>query len=141
MKSWCKINEISAEFKETFPEVVKGFAAMKYSRRLTAKTLGINYSYFRQLCTRFKLHQFFHTQRNQIDECRGKNVTGKRGWPKGKKRNKPIVYSDQEILQEIRKYPTMVKFQAYAKMHPSTVVRRFESWQKAKEAAGLRPVI
>ena len=78
-----KMIAIRYEYGEPFSAVVSGYADLGYSRRMTASVLGINLSYFRQLCTRFDLHKHFRPQVEMRRDCKG----GGKGWPKGKPRN------------------------------------------------------
>ncbi len=123
-----KIADIEAEFDESFSDVIKGFAIMGYSRTATADILEINLSYFRQLCKKYNLHRHFKKQKDMLPECRGKGVPRKRGgWPKGQKRPfKARKYTDQEILQEVARWPKFQEFQAWSFISPSTVSRRFK---------------
>jgi hypothetical protein len=89
-----KLIAVRKEYGESFVDVVKGFAAQGNSRTLTARTLGFNLSYFRQLCSRFDLHKHFKPQGEMRDECKQGNLTG-RGFPKGGARlylRAPIVH-------------------------------------------------
>ena len=72
-----KMMAIRKEYGEPFQEVVKGFAAMRYSKTATAQTLGFNLSYFRQLLTRFNLHDYFYPKgKEQNESCRAGNRPG-----------------------------------------------------------------
>ena len=129
-----KMALIRKEYGESFKEVVRGYAEMGYSRSFTASTLGINLSYFRQLCTRFDLHRHFKPQGQMRRECRqGTNSTG--GWPKGKPRPRPPRYSFDEILAEVRKYPVSTLFESMSHISVSTVHRQFGSFTNALRAA------
>lgn len=84
-----KMLRIRREYGESFCDVVKGYAELGYSRTLTAAVLGINLSYFRQLCSRFDLHRHYKPQGEMRRDCKG----GGGGWPKGRPRftrHKPI---------------------------------------------------
>lgn len=74
-----KLLAVRKEFGEPFVDVVRGFAEMGYSRRMTANVLNFNLSYFRALCTRFDLHRHFKPQGKMRRDCKGGGV----GWPKG----------------------------------------------------------
>lgn len=122
-----KIHQVRVEFGETFKDVVKGFAEMGYSRRATAEILEFNLSYFRQLCTRFDLHRYFKPQKDMRPECRAHG----KGWLTGKKRPfKPRKYSDEFLLEGVRKHPKYYEFMA-AVCHPGTVNYRFgKTWRE-----------
>lgn len=55
--------------------------------------------------------------------------------------------SDEELLEDLRRSAkalgrdtiTMAKYEEFGKTHPSTIIRRFGSWPKALELAGLQP--
>jgi hypothetical protein len=122
-----KVQQVRKEFDEPFRDVVKGFAEMGYSRSFTAKVLEINLSYFRQLCTRFDLHQYFKPQSEMLLECKPKG----KGWPKGKKRKRREKYSNNQLLYAVKKYPFYDEFILSAPMAASTVKRRFNvSWRE-----------
>lgn len=131
-----KVQQVRREFGESFREVVEGFAVMGYSRRATAAILEINLSHFRQLCDRFNLHQHFRAQKDMRPECRG----GGAGWPKGKKRDKPLRYSDEYLLSLMRRHDdlTFQTFEGLAPVSASTVQRRFGSWNNARRLAEAR---
>jgi hypothetical protein len=122
-----KVQQVRKEFDEPFRDVVKGFAEMGYSRSFTAKVLEINLSYFRQLCTRFDLHQYFKPQSEMLLECKPKG----KGWPKGKKQKRREKYSNNQLLYAVKKYPFYDQFILSAPMAASTVKRRFNvSWRE-----------
>jgi len=64
-----KMLRVRQEYGEPFVEVVKGYAKMRMSKRLTAKAMGFNLPYSRQLLTRFDLHKYFLPQKDQADIC------------------------------------------------------------------------
>jgi len=74
-----KMLQVRREYGESFCDVVRGYAELGYSRRLTAAVLGINVGYFRQLCSRFDLHRHFRPQALMRPDCKGRG----RGWPVG----------------------------------------------------------
>jgi len=104
---------------------------MGYSRRATAEILEINLSWFRQLCTRFDLHQYFKPRSEMRPECK---PAGK-GWPRGKHRNKPLKYTDEYLLEQVRKYGTYWETYWKAPVSASIIQKRFGSWRNAKRRA------
>lgn len=128
-----KVELIEAEFDEPFDEVIKGFAEMGYSRRAVAEILEINLSYLRILLRRRGLNDLFLPQSEMRRECRPPG--GRGGWPKGKPRNRPPRYSDEELLAEVRRYPNSTTFTAIADINISTIFRRFGTFRKARELA------
>ena len=127
-----KIHAIRAEFQEPFRDVVKGFALMHYSRRATAETLGINNSYFYQICTRFDLHRYF-VPANYLPICKPP------GHKKGKQIRQPQRYTDEELLAALRQYSQRITMKHYdtiqQKPCADTIIRRFGTWKKAKKIA------
>lgn len=82
-----KLIDIRKEYGESFVEVVKGFARMGYSMRLTYKTLGIGERRFYKLVARFGLRDLF-VKENYNEQCQWKGA----GWPKGKSRMNELRY-------------------------------------------------
>lgn len=134
-----KVQKIELEFNEPFADIIIGFAEMGYSRTLTAEVLGINLSYFRQLCKTYDVSHRFKPQSQQIDYCRGKGVS-RPGWPKGKSRTVSPRYTEEALLREIRRFPSKRKFELHSTISPATIIRRFGSWKQAKILACLRQV-
>jgi len=130
-----KVHQVRREFGEPFRDVVRGFAVMGYSRAATANILHFNLSYFRQLCTRFNLHQYFKPQREMRPECRGVGTTRK-GWPKGKKRPFRARYTNEYLLGLVARYPIYGDFMSWAPVAASTVTRRFRvPWREIVKMA------
>jgi len=116
-----KIYTVRYEFKESFHDVVKGLATIGYSRRAVADVLNFNLSYFREVCTRFNLHQYFKPQCDMLPECRSHG----KGWPKGKKQVRKPRYTDEYLLSVVKQYPGYSDFMSCAPVSISTVTRRF----------------
>lgn len=130
-----KMVEIRREFQEPFVDVVKGFAAMRYSKRATAQILGFNLPYFRTILTRFDLHQYFVPQAEQLPECRGGGSQAGTESAKRPNNRRPRAYSDEYLLRLVAKHPRANDFQSSTMIYLSTVRRRFGSWRKARELA------
>lgn len=131
-----KVHQIRREFGEPFRDVVTGFASMGYSRRATAEILEINLSYFRTcLLPRHAPGAPWKERRDLRDECKPRPSSG--GWPKGKKRDKPVRYSDEYLLALIRRHHDLTyhQFGNLAPVAASTIARRFGTWNKAREKA------
>ncbi|AJF08281.1 hypothetical protein GSUB_17545 (plasmid) [Geoalkalibacter subterraneus] len=124
-----KLRQIEEEYGESFEEVVKGFAEMRYSRRRVASILGLNLSYFRSLLEKYDLSGHFLPQKEMRSDCKGHGP----GWPKGKPRPRPPRYNDAQILEQVRKYPNMSMFKVFADIDITTVYRRFGSFAQARE--------
>lgn len=131
-----KVQSVRREFGEPFRDVVAGFAQMGYSRRAVAEILEINYSYLRTaLLPRYAPDAPWKAQADMRDECKPKPSHG--GWPKGKKRDKPVRYSDEYLLAMIRRHQDLT-YQQFGNLAPvaaSTIARRFGTWNKAKMLA------
>jgi len=125
-----KIQEIRREYNEPFRDVVAGFAMMQYSKRCTAMALGIVPSYFDVYLKRYAPDVKFPLRKDLNESC----VPKGRGWPKGKKRNKPVKYPDELLLSLVRQYKTCREF-GKSGIHYTTVIKRFGSWKKAKNYA------
>jgi hypothetical protein len=130
-----KLLAIRLEYGEPFVDVVQGFAKMGYSRRATADVLGVNLSYFRALCKRFDLHKHFLPQAQMRQECRGGVRMGGNGWPKGKARPRGVRYSDEQLLEEVRRIPDYSCFRTMASVDASTVQNRFGTFARARSLA------
>lgn len=76
-----KLRAIRQEYNEPFREVVRGYAALGYSKTATREVLGFWPQLFHRLLTQFDLHQYF-IRKNYNDSC----VPKGKGWPKGKLR-------------------------------------------------------
>ena len=130
-----KLQEIRKQQGCLFSEAVQKHAAEGNSRALTADLLGVDLSYFRQLCDRFDLHGYFKAQEDMKRICRPTPP----GWPKGKpdtRRKRGIKLTDDEILAEIRKYESHSLFQSMASVSLSTVKRRIHmQWGEARKIA------
>jgi len=81
-----KLIQIRKEFGEPFTEVVRGFAAMGYSRRATAQAIGIGWGHFHRTLSRFDLHRHF-LPRTEQNRAWG----GGKGTPRMANR-KPIIH-------------------------------------------------
>lgn len=126
-----KLMAVRKEFGEPFVDVVRGFASMGYSRTATAEILGFNLSYFRQLLTRFDLHQHFLPQAAMRKECKGKG----KGWPKGLSRPRGTIYSDERLLEEVRRLSSYSLARCVGDVNVSTIQNRFGSWARARQLA------
>ncbi len=126
-----KLKAIRQEFGEPFRDVVHGFAVMGYSKRATSEILGWHRQTFLTYCQRYAPDAPWKPQRDQRRECRGQG----KGWPKGKRREKPLKYTDGELLAILRKYPdlTYCQFSNLAPVAASTIARRFGTWNRARE--------
>ena len=130
-----KMIAVRKEFGESFPDVVRGFGAMGYSKRATAEVLGFNLSYFRQLLTRFNLHIHFVLQPQQRAECRSGGCIAGSESAKRPGNGRPLSYSDDELLAMVGRCRSSRDFEASTLIYRTTVSRRFGSWGKAKELA------
>ena len=126
-----KIQQVRKEYGESFAGVVKGFAEQGNSRTLTAATLVISLSHFRDICTRFNLHQYFRPQSEMMAECKSGRKRGRN--QKGYKASQK--YSDDQVLAEVRKYMVSTTFESLSNISMRTVRRRFGSWKAARELA------
>ena len=70
---------IRAEFNESPSQVIRGFAQMRMSKRLTAGAMGITTQTLLRLCRRWDIK--FVPQSEMLDQCKPKG----KGWPKGLK--------------------------------------------------------
>jgi hypothetical protein len=128
--------EVRREYGEPFSDVVKGFAEMGYSQRLTAEVLGFNLSYFRQLLKRFGLLAAFNRpQRDLVKDCR----PGGKGRARGVRSPRSPRYSDRDLLQEVRRYHDIALFDTMSDVALCTVQRRFGTFSAAVEAARSGP--
>lgn len=128
-----RLEEIAEKFGKPFEEVVCDYATQGYSKTAAAKEIGLAHRYFRDLCKRYDLDQYF--PKNMVEmrkECRG----GGTGWPSGKPRGKTHnKLGEQVLLEEIKKYPAFSLFRAEAKHDITTVLRRFGSFENGVKAA------
>lgn len=127
-----KLMAVRKEFGEPFTDVVRGFAALGYSRRATAEILGFNRSYFIELLSRFDLHKNFLPQSEMRRECKG----GGKGWPKGLRRPRGVMYSDERLLSEVQRFPSYSLAKCMSDIDTSTIQKRFGTWTRARELAG-----
>jgi len=67
-------------FDESPSQVIRGFAAMRMSKRLTAGAIGITTQTLLRLCRRWDIQ--FVPQSKMVSQCKPRG----KGWPKGKKR-------------------------------------------------------
>lgn len=128
-----KLMAVRKEFGEPFVDVVRGFAELGYSRSATAEILGFNLSYFRHLLTRFDLHKCFPEQANMRRECKPQG----KGWPKGLKRPRGKIYTDDHLLAEVRRLPEYSFARCMGNVDVSTIQNRFGSWTRARQLAGV----
>ena len=126
-----KLMAIRLEYGEPFVDVVRGFAEMGYSRRATAAVLDLNLSYFRQLLVRFDLGRHFLPQSQMRRECKGAGT----GCPKGTSRPRAAVYSNDQLLAEVRRLPSYSLSRHLGTVNVSTVQARFGSWRNARVLA------
>ncbi len=119
-----KTREIAAEFGEPFPLVVKGFAAMGYSKQATGRALGYKTAGgFHCVLTSWGLHEHFLPRGKQRPECRGK------GTPR------PRKYTDESLLRAVASVSSCKRFANETGIALSTVLYRFGSWSEAKKLA------
>ena len=71
---------IRKSFGEPPSDVIRGFAKMGMSKRLTAGAMGITTQTLLRLCRRWDIK--FAPQSEMVDQCKPHGT----GWPKGKKR-------------------------------------------------------
>lgn len=129
-----KVQQIRKEFNEPFRDVVAGFADMGYSRKMTARVLEVNPSWFDQLCERFDLKKHFRSRKEYISICKPP------GRPKGKSVKRPRqAYSDRQLLAILRRHDEKVSAVDFTKIQKkpcaNTYLHRFGSWSKAKMLA------
>lgn len=127
--------EIRKEYGEPMSEVIKGYALMGYSMSATAQAMEISIWAFSRWVTRLNLKHYFNRM-NYNDAC--KPFNRKRGWPKGKHRNKPNKWSDAELLAWVAMSKSFHKHregEGDGRPMGSTILRRFGSWNRAKELA------
>jgi hypothetical protein len=114
------MRRISKEYNEPFVDVVKGFAAMRFGKSETARTLGMSVVWFNKLCTRFDLHKHFYP----ISELKEGTWPGKPGVNK--------KHDSADILRDVRKYPTYTEFKNNSDIPAATVYRRFGDFENAR---------
>jgi len=128
-----KLMAVRKEFGEPFVDVVRGFAELGYSRTATAEILEFNLSYFRQILTRFDLHKHFPPQSAMRDECKGRGT----GRVKGTLAPRPKVYSDNYLLDQVRRMPSYSLARCMGDVNVSTIQNRFGTWTNARHLAGV----
>jgi len=129
-----KLAAVEREFGEPFDDVIRGFAAMGYSKQAVAKILDFNLSYFRAVLTRRELHGCFLPQAQQRPECKG----GGKGAPSGRPNTwTQRKYSDEHLLRQVKEASTMRDFRDRLRIDPKTVRIRFGSWRRARRLAGV----
>lgn len=121
---------IRKEFDEPMSDVIKGFAQMGYSMLATSRAMGIGTQAMSAWIKRLGLrHHFDRSNYNEV--CKPINKKG--GWPKGKKRDRRVKYTDRELLSYVATCPQYHKFNERPEFPAgSTVIRRFGSWNNAK---------
>lgn len=124
-----KVHLVRKEYDEPFRDVVSGFASMGYSKTFTAKTLGINRSYFRSLLDRYAPKVQWPKQRDMVEGCKGQG----KGWEKGRPRG--FRHSDKELLELVRKHKTAANLRRNSSVSDSTIRSRFGTWKEALRMA------
>jgi hypothetical protein len=81
------IQQVKNEYKESFREVVTGYAEMGYSMALVASVLEVDYKRFRHLVKRFGLRDHFDRKKYN-DVCKPKG----KGWEPGRSRANELRY-------------------------------------------------
>ncbi len=71
---------IRQEFGEKPSKVIRDFAAMRFSKRLTAGAIGITTQTLRRMCRQYGIN--FVSQGEMVSQCKGRG----KGWPKGRTR-------------------------------------------------------
>lgn len=130
-----KLLAIRKEYGKAFVDVVRDYAQMGCSRKLTASILGLSLRYFMRLIQRFHLGGYFKPIMEMTPDCRGVGHPNKKGWPKGKPQRRLPKISNEQLFEEIRKYPFYGSFSAFAIMSMSTVEHRFGRWTTARAMA------
>ncbi len=118
-----KIEQVVQEFGEPFPLIVRGFAAMGYSKQAVARILDYTPGGFHKILTSWGLHHHFKPRGQQRAECRGKGVP------------RPQTYSDDTLLGAVAKVRSCKEFRAVTGISLHTIQYRFGSWSTAKELA------
>lgn len=127
-----KIELTEKTYNQPFEEVIKWYASLGYSKAATAIALSFNRRYFFQILAKLGLNRLFDPKKYNIS-CRGRGH-GK-GWPKGKSRKVERKYTDDQLLNHVRKVRVAWIAEECGPPNKSTIIRRFGSWNKAKQLA------
>lgn len=115
---------IRNEFDAPPSQVIREFAAMRYSKRLTAGAMGITTQTLLRLCRKHNIE--FVAQCDMVKQCKGHG----KGWPKGKPRKQRFRYTQEQLLSLRLVKESCREFEQRTGMPSSTVIRRFGTWRE-----------